>query len=457
MARRRVLLVDDDRDLLRLLALRLEAAGYEVATAESGEAALGWLASDRPDVIITDLRMDGMDGMRLFEAVRARDATLPVIILTAHGSIPEAVEATRKGVFGFLTKPFDSAELLREVERAVGLAGGPAAEADGAKEAWREGIVTASPAMEALLRRARLVAQSEASVLIRGESGTGKELLARAIHRASPRAGRAFVAVNCGAIPEALLESELFGHRRGAFTGATQDHEGLFQAADGGTVFLDEIGDMPLALQVKLLRVLQERQVRPVGAVQPVPVDVRIISATHRDLEAEVAAGRFREDLYYRINVVSLELPRLAERREDIPMLARHFLRQLAERYGRRVRDFSPEAMAALTVAAWPGNVRQLYNVVEQVVTLGTGPIVPESLVREALREAPRAIPSFAEARREFERGYLAQVLRMTGGNVSQAARIAGRNRTEFYKLLRRCGLDPARFKPGRARERRGA
>jgi len=208
------------------------------------------------------------------------------------------------------------------------------------------------------------------------------------------------VAVNCGAIPEALLESELFGHRRGAFTGATRDHEGLFQAADGGTVFLDEIGDMPLALQVKLLRVLQERQVRPVGSVDPVPVDVRILSATHRDLEAEIAAGRFREDLYYRINVVSLEVPRLADRREDIPLLARHFLREAAARYGRRVRDFSPEAMELLAAAAWPGNVRQLQNVVEQVVTLGTGPIVPASLVREALREPPRGIPSFAAVAR---------------------------------------------------------
>ena len=334
-----ILLVDDDPDLLKLISLRLASAGYRVRTADSGEAALASLAVARPGVVISDLRMPGIDGLQLFEAIHREHPALPVIILTAHGTIPDAVAATQRGVFGFLTKPFDSQELLQKVAAALRVAGDSSPESQDTTGEWRAGIITRSPRMEDLLRQARLVADSDASVLIYGDSGTGKELLARAIHRASPRRDKPFVAVNCGAIPEPLLESELFGHARGAFSGAVQAHKGLFQAADGGTIFLDEIGDMPLALQVKLLRVLQEGEVRPVGATQPIPVDVRVISATHRDLDAQKAAGQFREDLYYRLNVVSLKLPALADRREDIPLLATHFLRRLAERYKRPVPD----------------------------------------------------------------------------------------------------------------------
>jgi two-component system response regulator GlrR len=324
---------------------------------------------------------------------------------------------------------------------------------EGATDAWRAGIVTASPQIEDLLRRARLVAQSDASVLIVGASGAGKELLARAIHRASKRHGAPFVAVNCAAIPEPLLESELFGHRKGAFTGATYDHKGLFQSAEAGTVFLDEIGDMPVALQVKLLRSLQEREVRPVGATQAVPVDVRIISATHRNLEERVARGEFREDLYYRLNVVSFAIPPLAERREDIVPLAQHFLAATAARYGKEVRAFAPEALELLIGAPWPGNVRQLANAVEQAVALATSSIVPVALVAAALKSEPVGLTPLDEAKRAFERDYLVRILRLTRGNVSQAARLAQRNRTEFYKLLERHQLQPGMFK-GDKRER---
>jgi two-component system, NtrC family, response regulator GlrR len=301
--------------------------------------------------------------------------------------------------------------------------------------------------MADLLAEARMVAKSDASVLLRGDSGTGKEVLAQAIHRASPRAKRPFIAVNCGAIPEALLESELFGHMKGAFTDAVANHRGLFQAADGGTLLLDEIGDMPPALQVKLLRVLQERAVRPLGSSQSLPVDVRIISATHRDLEAAMAQGQFREDLYYRLNVVTLTLPTLAERREDIALLANHFLAKLASKYGKRSSGFAPEALKALTMSAWPGNVRQLYNVVEQVCALSTTPLVSLALVQRALRTPSVEVLSFADARQRFEREYLVGLLKMTDGNVADAARLAQRNRTEFYRLLQKHALTPGLFK----------
>ena len=300
--------------------------------------------------------------------------------------------------------------------------------------------------MEDLLSRARLLAAGDASVLLRGESGSGKEMLAKAIHLASPRRDAPFVAVNCGAIPENLLESELFGYVKGAFTGASRDHLGLVREADGGTLFLDEIGDMPLPLQVKLLRVLEEREVRPVGATRGYSVDVRVLSATHRNLEAEMAEGRFRSDLFYRLNVVTLVIPALAERRDDIPLLANHFLQRLSSRYRKEVNGFAPEAMELLVRASWPGNARQLLNVVEQAVALSTAPVIPLALVQSAIREVEEVVP-FEEARRRFESEYLVRLLKMTGGNVAQAAKLAQRNRTDFYKLLQRHSLEPALFK----------
>jgi len=438
-----ILLVDDDADLLRLLAIRLEAAGHTVVTTEKAEQALALIAAGRPQLVITDLRMPGMDGSALFEAIRISHPALPVIILTAHGTIPDAIAATNRGVFGYLTKPYDAKELIEQVERALRLSASPT---EGADQAWRTDIITQNAAMADLLAQARLVAASDASVMLHGASGTGKEMLAQAIHRASPRADGPFVAVNCGAIPENLLEAELFGYVRGAFTGAIKDHNGLVREADGGTLFLDEIGDMPLPLQVKLLRVLEQREVRPVGATKSHLVNIRVISATHRDLDEEMAAGRFRSDLFYRLKVVALMIPALTERRDDIPLLARHFLRKLARRYQKEVNGFAPEAMDLLVRASWPGNVRQLLNVVEQAVALATGPIVPLALVQNAIRELEDIVP-FDEARRRFEADYLVRLLKMTGGNVASAATLAQRNRTDFYKLLQRHALEPALFK----------
>jgi two-component system, NtrC family, response regulator GlrR len=446
----RILIVDDDPGLLRVLTLRLQRARYEVSAADSGQQALALLPSFRPHVVITDMRMDGMDGLALFEAVRERDSVLPVIVLTAHGSIPDAVDATQRGVFAYLTKPFENGQLLELIERALQL--GVDDDADVDDSGWRREIVTRSSAMETLLREAWMVAQSDASVLIFGESGTGKELLARAIHRASPRAAKPLVAVNCTAIPEHLLEAELFGHRKGAFTGATEKHSGLIQAADGGTLFLDEIGDMPLALQAKLLRTLEEKEVRPVGAIDVVPVDVRVISATHQDLADAIAHKRFREDLYYRLNVVSLEIPRLAERRQDIPLLAEHFLeraRSRARKGTMQVRGFSRKAMEQLLAADWPGNVRQLRNVVEQCVALATTPVIPVGQIERALHSGAQALLPLSDARGRFELDYLTDLLEMTGGQVAQAARLAGRNRSQFYKLLQKHQLEPEQFRTG--------
>ena len=456
--RKRILLVDDDKDLLQLISMRLAAAGYSVTTTSSGQAALAALAAGPCDLVITDLRMEGMDGMALYEAIHRAAPALPVIMVTAHGTIPEAVAATQQGMFGFLAKPFEPGLLLDTVAAALRLSGAPA----GTDAGWRTDLITRSPAMESILGQAKRVALSDAAVCLVGASGTGKELFAKAIHKASRRAEGPFVAVNCGAIPGGLLESELFGHKKGSFTGAVQDRMGLFQAAQRGTLFLDEIGDMPTELQVKLLRALEERVVRPVGSNEAIEVDVRVISATHRRLEERIAAGEFREDLFYRLNVVKLSLPALSERREDIPLLASHFLADFARRYDRPRLTLSPEAMELLVAAPWPGNVRQLLNVVEQAVALSATDVIPGSLVRQALDPGESALAPLEAARRAFERDYLVRILKIAAGNVTRAARLAGRNRTEFYRLLDRHALEPIKFKSsprgdGEKRVRSGA
>ena len=438
----RILLVDDDPGLLRLLSIRLRAEGYDVEAVDSAQKALGTLNRFSPDLVITDLRMDKMDGIGLLKELQTRSPGLRVVIITAHGTIPDAVIATQSGAFGFLTKPIDKDELMATVDRALKVSG--SVEVD---ENWSKKIITRNQNMKEILQQAKMVAATDARVLLNGESGTGKELLAQAIHRASPRHDKPFVAINCSAMAENLLESELFGHEKGSFTGATRSHKGLFQAAEGGTLLLDEIGDMPMRLQVKLLRVLQENQVRPVGSTDAIAVDVRVISATHRDLQDLMRQGRFREDLYYRLNVVNIKIPTLDERREDIPLLVAHFLQVIAKDGDHERKVYAPEAVEMLVTAEWPGNIRQLYNVVRQNVALSRSPVISAELVLQSLGEHAGKLASFSDARDEFTRNYLTQILQITMGNVSQAARLAKRNRTDFYKLLARHELNPDQFK----------
>lgn len=444
----KLLLVDDDPSLLKLMAVRLRATGLEIYTVESAEKATALIPSYLPELVITDLRMEEMDGLALFQHIQQQYPTLPVIILTAHGTIKEAVAATSQGVFGFLTKPYDSNELLELITKALVLNKNVTQDqqVESAKS-WREGIITRSVDMENLLREVQRVAQTKVSVYIQGESGTGKELIAQAIHKASSRCNKEFVAVNCSAIPEELLESELFGHNKGAFSGATESRKGLFEIADGGTLFLDEIGDMSPAFQVKLLRSLQEDEIRPVGSNKTISVDVRTISASHRDLLKLVSEGLFRMDLYYRLNVVTLSLPLLNERLEDIPILANHFISCNNRDSASVAKGLSNEAMELLVAYQWPGNVRQLKNVIEHVCTFATTPLIPVGLVEKALQEKQKTLLSFTDAKKNFEREYLVKILQLANGNVTEAARLAKRNRTEFYRLLDRHELKAAQFK----------
>lgn len=437
----RLLLVDDDKSLLRLLTIRLEGEGYSVTAVEDGQAALRKIRSEDFDVVLSDLRMPGLDGLSLFEEIMGVRKDIPVILMTAHGTISDAVAATQRGVFGFLPKPVDHDELRTLLKKALSqsLSIQP--------EEWCKDIITRSTDMSNVLDQAYRIAQREVSVLISGASGTGKELLANAIHRASSRKDKPFIAINCGALPENLLESELFGHAKGAFTGAVHANAGLFREADGGTLFLDEIGDMPMTLQVKLLRALQERQIRPVGSSKHIDIDVRIISATHKDLQKEMEEGAFREDLYYRLNVVNLQLPSLKERSEDIPLLARSLLQQSGQRHKVNVSQFSDDAMQLLVKSDWPGNVRQLVNVVEHCVALTQTPVIPLHLVEQALSASRQSWPTLTEARDAFEQKYLHKLLKMTDGNVTRAAELAGRNRTDMHKLMKKHELDASDFR----------
>jgi len=451
MDKEQILVVDDDEGLLHLLKMRLSAEGFAVTSCTTGHDALVEAKKNMFDLAITDLRLRGEDGLDVTEELLRIHPQLPVIILTAHGSIPNAVEAMQRGAFGYLTKPFDDKELKATIEKAL-------AQQRMSKEILRlkslvkelyglENVVARSPAMQRLFQQIAQVADSDATILLFGETGTGKEVMARVVHTNSRRSKGPFVALNCAAIPEALFESELFGHVRGAFTSAHGAKKGLFQSANGGTIFLDEIGEMPLSMQVKLLRAVQEREVREVGSELSTKIDVRIIAATNKDLGEAVKNGSFRNDLYYRISVVPLFIPPLRDRRDDIPLLAQHFLKVSNQRANKDVRGFTPTALHRLMVNPWPGNVRELENAIEKAVVMTRQDMITPDLLPSVGVSPDTPLKPLTEAKEEFERTYLKNVLQLTGGNISRAAQFAGRYRADFYKMLRKYGLHPSTTK----------
>jgi two-component system response regulator AtoC len=454
---RRVLIVDDEQNLRHMLQTLLKREGYEPIGVPSVENALLELGDHAYDIVITDLRMPGRSGMELVDEIRRRNMDTTVVVMTAYGSRDIAIEAMKRGAYDYISKPFEADELvllLRKAEERERLFRENQSlhrqiEAGGQEpEAGLGDLVARSRQMIDLFRTVRKIAEFKSTVLVDGESGTGKELIARAIHRLSPRSGNPFIAVNCGAIPDALLESELFGHRKGAFTDANRDRKGLFEEASGGTLFLDEIGELPVALQVKLLRALQEGEVRRLGDSQDIKVDVRVVAATARDLSAEVARGAFREDLFYRLNVFALHLPPLRERREDIPLLIDHFLARMNARMGLAVAGAAPEAMRLLVEYDWPGNVRELENSIERAIVLCEGQQIEVDALPERVRRTPpsSAVPpaldadegdlSIKRASRRSEEALIRRALQKTRGNRTRAAELLEiSHRALLYKI----------------------
>ena len=452
MASGKILVVDDDRNLIEVLMVRLESAGYEVVTALTEEQAIEAAKSEPPDLAIIDLQLEKSDGIALMQKLRALLPDLPVIILTAHGTIENAVEAMKKGAYSYVTKPFNARDLLLQVEKAL--------ENRGLNKEIRRlksflgekydfgNIIARSEKMLDVLEIVSRIADNDSTVYIQGESGTGKELIAKAIHLASKRKEEPFIALNCAAIPETLLESKLFGHEKGAFTGATQSARGSFTQARKGTIFLDEIGDMSLTIQAKVLRVLQERQFYPVGSEKMIEVDVRVIVATNKDLVEEVKNGLFRHDLYYRIHVIPIFLSPLRERKEDIPPLVDHFLYKFNTMMKKEIKGVAPEAMHKLLLQDWPGNVRELENTIEYAMAMArSDEITADDLLRSKPASAEEPLKPLKEAKNAFERSYLISLLQACRGNVSEAAQLAGKYRADFYGLLAKHNLNAVDFR----------
>ncbi|MBU1056395.1 MAG: sigma-54 dependent transcriptional regulator [Proteobacteria bacterium] len=447
----KILAVDDDANFLKLIRIRLELAGYEVVTAQNEDDALAKVKEMSFAISIVDLKLVHSDGISLMEEMHSINPYMPIIILTAHGSIESAVEATKKGAFNFLNKPFHPGELLLQIEKAI------ENQRLVSEVRWLEGllkerydfknIITRSDKMLKILDLVSRIAKTDSTIHISGESGTGKELVAKAIHLASDRRDKLFVTINCAAIPETLLESELFGYEKGAFTDAKKSYAGLFVQSHQGTIFLDEIGDMALSIQAKLLRVLQEKKFYPLGSERPVKVDARVIVATNKDLETEIKNGSFREDLFYRIHVVPIELPPLRKRKEDIPLLTEHFLKEVSGRMKKDIKDISALAMQKLMLHDWPGNVRELENTIEYAVAVSQHSVISEQIILPAKTLPVEPLKPLKEAKNEFERGYLVRLLEFTKGNVSKAAELSGRYRADFYNLIKKHYLKPEQFK----------
>ena len=452
MASAKVLLVDDDPNLVELIGLRLEAAGYEVLRAFDEGEAMRKVRETAIDLSVVDLQLVQRDGISLMESLHQVAPRMPVIILTAHGSIESAVEAMKKGAYSYLTKPFESRDLIFQIERAIDTSR-LSIEVDRLRDLLQEryspaNIVAGSEKMRNVLEAVSRIADTESTVLLLGESGTGKDLIAKLIHLAGPRKAKPFVALNCAALPETLLESSLFGHERGAFSGAVKTSRGLFQQAHGGSVFLDEIADMPLAIQAKVLRVLQEKQFYPLGSEKLIEVDVRVITATNKNLEEQVKLGLFRQDLYYRIHVIPILLPPLRERKEDIPPLIDHFIQQFSMKTGKEIKGLTPQAMQKLMLYDWPGNVRELENTLEYAVTMADTDRITEDLVlSNRVSVPPDKLLPLREAKDAFEKSYLTSLLQTCRGNVSEASKLAGKYRADFYILLRKHHLSPSTFK----------
>lgn len=448
---RRILIVDDEPSIRKVLSAQLRRQGHEVVAVDDGAAAMTRLEEEAFHVVVSDLKMPQVGGLELLTWVREQHPGLPVILITAHGTVDTAVEALKQGAFDYISKPFDQAELQAVVAKAIAVESRNTTRLQPSGTS-RFDIVGTTPRMREVFAMVERVAPSPSNVLITGESGTGKELVARAIHGQSTRAGCAFIQINCGAIPDNLFEAELFGYQRGAFTGAVADKPGRFELAEGGTLFLDEVGELPLEMQVKLLRALQERQIDRVGGLHPIPIDVRLVAATNADLAAAVEEGRFRRDLFYRLNVIPISLPPLRERIDDVPLLAEHFLRRFNERLGKEVHRLEPAAMAMLMEHDWPGNIRELENVMERVVLLADGDrIGPDDLAGLRSPAAPAALEEDLDdlGLKEYvrvhtaklERARIRRVLQAEEGNVTRAAKRLGISRKSLQTKMKDYGL----------------